>query len=1202
MIYEIQGNLQMPYLRAIQAIPGDTASQKLSWIGKITSHRASGDTEQFPQELLAILQVETAVNEKNPEGITSALKSEDLTIVNRAFKATWFFDGSLKNIIDAEYFCKNVFPNIPMKTRVRIVSTLAERLTDEELAQQLFTKVASIYGICNAYPLIVACDEAFAYKTIEEQKLVLPVGIVKKIFRKNPNLIVRYLKLLKNTNANERASFPVSINKYKFILPQLVKKRLEAFVELFEMHESKPPKIKLSNTCAEIFLKKGQQYLIKNPHLYIDILPLKKINLELMQNIFVDLLPPKSSCFDTDSLLKYLEQYPQNERYKLLHKSYLEKYETELLDENQNVTPKLLQILPADERVRQARIKLEKEKLGEIPSNDYFDDTTYMKAWICYLPVNEAIPIIKEKISKTSNEDTRVNLICQMLYTCKVNEDNDALTDTLIYFQERHKNESSWVFQQVLSKLLLLYDVHQLNKSHYVLLCEIIKLFYIKHKHVMEDLVEATIHFSLIHNMPIDEQIGLLVNLSENQWYVNYNLLKGNPQYERKCLTTFIEMIEKNYSVLWRRNEESDDQKRRILCRLVVAMYNFNDRCKKSRTKIEHMTIENYPWLKNTLRSILKSKDTQSHFDENVRKILQINEPLFFSSFNSSEKRIADVTTGEALALLKRQPQDILDNWEKYLTDCKINYSVKQVQRFIRATRWYKDIPINFAERCMDYLHEKYEDMYSYLNILAILLHGDTMTELIKPLIPTETTIDVNHSESNENYKLVRHLPLIVKLSNPPISLEVISKLYKGDYLSIALMMLTNVSKRSCFQKVLSFSKELYSMRVGTRKHACRVLYQVAPLNILSEFLKDKWSSEDHHSVRQVIFETVQRLIFTTPNEDNWSLYESIIRSMLVKDEELLSKIKLSPSIPNQYVSKYFQIWLDAINALVDGKLDGAKVKKHLIELLEEMSTAPVCNVLSEDFSEDMIKKYLFIIDIDISKAARSFSMLYLFPEDENKLLERKEKFIDIFHNVLKKWNQPHPLKSRFLPYNNAVRLFMEDFVINYVKKFCYPKASTYTQFVDQMLYLFSYTLVPTHDSRSYLLLTYTKKLQESMLTNECFGFKLGQHMPELIKIFSTSLLVQYMAKILDYFLNTAFQHHDDLEEFKLSVIEGLIKADNMDSCLMAVTLLSPVTQKNLLTRYDELIVKFRKMRNVAVIIVLNDYQNMLDFKSDIFD
>ncbi|KAL6434754.1 hypothetical protein ACFW04_005158 [Cataglyphis niger] len=1186
-------------LRAIQAVPGNTASQKLCWIRKLTSYRASGDPEQLPRELLPILRIEIAVNEKKYEDITSALKSEDWTIVNRAFKATWFFDGSHKNIVNAEYFCEHVFPYVSMNTRGRIVTTLANRLTDPELAQQLFTKVASTYGIYNAYPLIVACDEDFVYKTVEQQKLVLPLGTVKKIFRKNPDLIVRYLKLLKPVNATERPPFPVDIHKYKFLLLKLVKKRPDAFAELFEMHEADPPKIILSNTCAEIFLKKGQRYFIKKPCLYINILPLKKINIELIESIFISLLPAKNSCFNTDEILKYLEYYPRNKRYKLLRESYMAKYGTELLDDDKNITPALLQILPTKERIEQARIKLEKEKLEKVQYNNTINK--YERAWICYLPLNEGIPIIKEKISKASVNVDRLDLIFQMFYACKINENDDALIDSLKYFLNRHKNEDYLIFEETMIHLLRLFDIPQLNEKQNSHLFEIIKLFYVKYERTVEEMIEAIIHFRLIHNMPIDELIRMLLNIYSKP---NFNLLKKYPQYERKCLATFAEILQDLHN--WQ--ETRDDNEKAILHFFIEAMYDFNVRCKKSGTKIERMRIKNYDWLLNNIRTIISF---ENGLISGVRKILEKEEPELYRSLYPT--KFADVTTGKALALLKQNPQDILDNWEIYLNKCKKQYSCKKVQHFVRATRWYKDIPMRFVNYCMNYLleHKKYKNkkvhnhrMTSTLTILAILLHGDALTKLIEPLIPTETTIDASHPDARENYELVRKLPLIMRLSNPPVPLELVAKLCEGDYLSIALATLTNVSRRTCLPKVLSFASKLYKMRVGARKHAVRLMYQIASTDELTEFLREMWTLENHHSIRQVIFEAVQRLLSMAPNPANWSLYCSITYTMRLKDEALLSQMKLLPSFPNEYVSKYFEIWLEVINDLELLGLDVQKTNQYTISFLKEI-TAPVCNLLSENFAQDIIKKYLFIVDVDLSNAARSFSMLYLFPKDEAKFTIRSKEFIDILHSVLKThWDTTHPKKSCFFPYNNALHLFVEDFVVSYVNRFRSNK-STDMQFIDDMLEIFSSVLLPTQDVRSYLLLTYAKKLQECTSTNKCFGLQFGQHLPELVKIFSPSL-VYFMGKILNHFLDRVFEDDASLEEFKLTVIEGLIKADNTDSCFMAVTILSPMSLKNsschLVTRYKQLIVKFREMKNPAIISVLYDHLNMLNFESVIFD
>jgi len=779
---EISCDSQMSYLQAIQKIPGDTAGEKLSWIGRLALHETSEDLEQLPPELLPLLRVEIAVKKKKHEDITSALKCEDLTIINRALKASWFFDGSHKEIVDVAYFCERLFPYVSVNTRTRIVITLAYRLfgKDPIFAQQMFTAVSSIYDVQTAYPLFMACDETFAYETIVEKRLVLPVEIVKKIFRKNPNLVVRFLKLLKpvQNDATERipfaieyTPFAIGIDRYKSLLPKLIKKRVEDFVELYETHL---PNIVLSNTCAELFLKKAKQHLIKKPLTYICILPLKTINEHLMESIFPGMLPEEISSFSTDSMLNYLKHYPRDKKYELLQKSYKNKYNENFLDDTIKVNPDLLRVLSTEERIKQARIKIKKEGTSSNPGN-------YETAWICYLSVNEAIPVIKEKINKTANERDRLGYIKQMIYVCKINEDDDALYDTLVYFLNRHKNENGYIFEEMFQTLLIIYDVPHLNEKQASVVMEIVQLFHIKNKFTPEDILLAMVHFRLIHDMPIEDLINIFL---ENNTYINFNILTEYPQYERQCLVTFANLIEKKYFRNLRDREKYN-------FKFVQAMYDFNTRWEKSNIKIEKMTIRDYPWLMDL---ILEMRE-EGEYPSSIETLLQLHEPVLHRIWFPDS--IMKVTSGAALALLKRDLPSILNNWKKYLKESMKNHYCKRVQYFIRTVRWYDDLPIKFAECCMDYVYNNYRNKISpSMTILANLLHGDAMTKLIDPFLPTETRIDTSQWNAKGNYNIVQNLSLSMRLSNPPVSLDLVIKLCKGDYLSIALMTLMNICRR----------------------------------------------------------------------------------------------------------------------------------------------------------------------------------------------------------------------------------------------------------------------------------------------------------------------------------------------------------------------------------------------------------------------
>lgn len=1181
MNYEIPCDLQMPYLRAIQKIPGNTASEKWRWIGRLTFHQVSGDLEQLPSELLPILRVETAVKKKKHEDITWALKCEDLTIINRALKASWFFDGSHKKIVNIAYFCERLFPYVSVNTRTRIVITLAHRLSgkDPVYAQEMFTAVASIYSVQAAYPLIMACDEDFAYKIIVEKKLVLPVEIVKKIFRKNPDLIVRFLKLLKpcELNATEHTPFAIGIERYKCLLPKLIKKRLEAFVELCEIHETNPPNIVLSNTCAEIFLKKARQHLIKKPLLYISILPLNKINEDLMEKIFPGLLPTEISFFDTDSMLNYLKHYPRNKQYDLLCKSYKSKYDADLLKATKNITPALLQLLPAEERIKQAKIKIEMQSLK---TNHYEYTMEYETAWICYLPVNEAIPVIKEKINNTPDEINRLGLLLQMIYVCKVNEDDNALSDTLTYFLKRHKNESDWLFQQVFQQLLLIYDLPHLSEKQISLVLDIVRLLYVKNISIPEEILSAMIHFKFIHNMPIEELIDIF--LENNYYYVNFNILTKYPQYERQCLVAFANKIQtKSFKDL--------DQRENNVCRLVTAIYDFNDRCKKLRIMIEKMTIRDYPGLLDIIHEIICSGRKSD-----VKNVLQKNEPELYHSWFPSN--IVDVMSGAALTLLKRDLQNILENWEEYLADCLKNYHLKHVQHFVRVTRWCKDLPIKFAERCMNYVHDKNIDKTSpSVVILAILFYGDELTKLIEPLIPTETALDINHPNAKDNYNIIQNLPLSMRLSNPPVPLELVVTLCVGDYLLIALKTLTNVSRRTSLPKVISVVQKLMNMRVSTRKHGIRLMYLIASERELMDFLQKTWATESHYSIRQVLFKIFQKLFLAKPNPETWSLYCQTMSTLTLEDKALLLEMKLFPEIPNEYVMKYLDLWLETIDDLEKMGLDNQEANKYIANYLTVL-TESVFNLLSDKFAKNILQRFLFHMNSDISSAARRFTISYILSKDHDKYAARVKVFADVFQNKVKTyWNMSHPKKLHYYPVNKAVHLFLDDFVVSYMDKFCFNKSIINPEVIDNMQMIFSSILSPKQDAKSYLLLVYAKKLQECTSTKDSFGLRLGQQLHELIDIFS-SLLISSMAEILKYFLSRVYKR-SDLEEVNLSVIEGLVEAGNTDSCFMAVMMLPSTIQTKHVARYNRIIEKFREMQKEPITIILYNYLNETDLE-----
>lgn len=96
-----------------------------------------------------------------------------------------------------------------------------------------------------------------------------------------------------------------------------------------------------------------------------------------------------------------------------------------------------------------------------------------------------------------------------MIYVCKINGNDDVLSDTLTYFLNRHKNENCWIFEDIFNQLLQMYDVPHLSEKQASLVLDIVRLYYVKQKFVPEKILVAMIHFNLIHNMSIEELLDI---------------------------------------------------------------------------------------------------------------------------------------------------------------------------------------------------------------------------------------------------------------------------------------------------------------------------------------------------------------------------------------------------------------------------------------------------------------------------------------------------------------------------------------------------------------------------------------------------------------------------------------------------------------------------------------------------------------------
>ncbi|KAL2730929.1 UDP-glucuronosyltransferase 1-6, partial [Vespula squamosa] len=1193
-------NSGMPYLEAIQAIPGDTPTEKYQWMSKLIKDRIKIEGKELDlnnwkdigQPLVPLVKIIAGNILKRYDIITEALKSEDLFIVSKALKARWYFDGRNKNIVNVDFFFKNILPYVSLKARKRIIKSLSCHLGRKHptLAEKFFLALSKAYGVDQSIVLLRACNESFIYDIVVRHRIVVSNNVLKKWYLTKPNLVIRYLKLDQpNDDPLVRKTHKVSVHQYTNFLPTLIKKNLDDFIEIFERYETNPPAVNLKFKCANMFLKNARETFLEKPKLFINIIPLKLIDANRMDIIFPKLLPKDINKFNTNQMLTYLQHYPVQKQASLFLKSYEDVYKKSLFENISNVTSNLLSILPVNQRVNEAR------RLISQNSSDYTYDTNYKSVWRCYLPTKEIMSTIISEANKGKFSADRVASIIQIIYSCKVNQDDDALFETLEHINVRHKNEDGWFWASLFEGFRKIYDLSDLSKRHWDVIDEIIERNYIKEQLSTyypsrnRLLVESAIRFRLKNHLSLTRILNIFVEIELQNWN-NRWLFQDNAEYQKICLNNILEIIKNKFDAKDPQWEKTSKLSVVHDLLFTIKVYNRRHAKKGTNPQLRRLYLKHYPWLMEQTRLIVtKEPPIESYLVDAIKKHLKKEEKDLYKMWVVEEENVADVDSGKALAQLKKNPEFVLKEFGNYLNNCEASRHVKTMKRFVTTSRWYKDIPIKFAEEALRRLKD--ENKSYYIQFLGMLLYGETYAKIVDPYIPKEKTMDIQPNETNNKYKLLMDALKGILMSDPPVPIEIISRICEGDYLSLALRVITNVCDRTSLTKIKSFAKDLASKRVSVRKHGIRLICRIETLQESSNFLLSQWKEEKHHSIREVIIMKAYNMFKKEPGDITWSTFKNCLRDF--KSEDWKSKPFLFPvkNIPTEYVCDFIREIINMSEEAIKTKeLDDDSTARWYIENIVSKIDEAIANILPDKFCEEIIEKYLFNPDYVIKDTFRKFTVNNYLLLRKDKVESRFVKLTDIFLNFVKTgWDVAHPNKSHFYPVNYTIRAMIHDVMSHLLSDNKYD-----LRIIDGALKLFNNCMTPDMDLTSYLLLVLTKEYVES---NEptVFAKKLCGKIPELVCEFSPL----YPSSIID-----SLQHFfaiiriENLEEVKLTVIEELMKCPSIYAHLVAASSLPVIKISANVARYDALVNVLRKSDNPTVRSILYTKINAAGFYS----
>ncbi|XP_011502143.1 PREDICTED: uncharacterized protein LOC105365626 [Ceratosolen solmsi marchali] len=1204
-----------PNIAAIQSLNGKTSAEKfkdLNLAVKTIAENTKGkgellstnDYKEISPAMTSLIQILVGLKLKINALIIQGLTSDDLNITRKALKATWFFNG-MNDHVNPKYFVTNIMPFVSVNTRLCIIKKLSYALNGfEKKAEAFFNAFVELYGFEVCLSILKACSQSFIYDKILDHKIKFSVKEIRALFKKYPNLVIQYLQFGNTNNLeneNNSYGFRVQIHEYDSFISQLLKNYPQIFIKLYSRTPEKV--LKLENKLSTLFVKNLKQDLVQNPNVFLKLMPLKIVRKHLDETSFAimisNLFPTNESDFNLKNILKYCKFDEEDNVVSLLKNTYKVLYNKSLF-ENKLCLESLefLKMLPNEDKSNLIRNFLEK----------YNDNAEFMSLYKYYLPPDEVLSILKNKIKSTANAEERAELIGHMIISCSLYHSKKDLLEVLKFYNKNHKNEKNLVLVRFFQYLKQEFDLKSLNSEQWSILNDIIFYAYVKKElfnsyvslveHVLEACLYNIIMYEKDNKLLLDKIFNVIVEHKMEQ-FCTFNILRGT-EFERECIEKCFSSIPLKYPEnhsIW----EIQHDRLSLALNFVKTIDNYNKRnyqVKKrgssKKTSLcnddiheNKLKIKNYSWIVKLSKEYFYMSDNQASVKRNTLiKIVKANAPDLYEEIMDKIVNIRSIESGEAIALLKKDYRKILDNWSEYLTEArkKLYLGNKAAKRFIVATKWYQDIPVKFIDKCMAELYEE-----GSFSVLALLLEGHVFEKIIIPYIPINNKIDLNANDAKINYEITKSIIKAMKYINPVVSFSTLALFCKDDYALLTEDTIFKVAQYVPAYKVLEFAQEFINCSTPMKKQSFRLIERVATKTELRNFLKDRLKLETNHSVRLLIAKMIFNLFTKLPNVHNWKLMEMCIDELSI-DQQAIEMFSDFARIDPNYLPMYIDAYMNKIESEFndnESNLDFSSRVKYILLLIDNLDLR-IMNLLSEELCEKIVRKYFFDPDsMEISRAVQNFSIrLYLLQSGEN-LEYRLNVIIQILKNIMKNFNTPHPKKPRFYAANYTIQQFFNDMLL----EISCNDNNKKLEIVERMLKVLNSNLSSWQEPTTYLSLNLYK---EYLLANSPsdFGVRCAKRIYDIMGDFSRSeSIINEITKCLEDFIDNKIYKEIKGPQLRICIIEGMLKEDNYYANLVGIKLLDCNEVNMYDERYDRILKTLKQKENI--VIQCNLYQHM---------
>ncbi|KAK5644436.1 hypothetical protein RI129_005736 [Pyrocoelia pectoralis] len=944
-------------------------------------------------QLEETFKADVAIFFKNTDEMFKLLKNENLAVIEKLLKEDWFIKNICENITGEE-LVSDIFPNISYNTKLKLLNRLTLNIDDPIKGDEFFYWIKECYGLYLACKLLPSCSPGLILQTLKMGRVELTPKQLLLTIEKNPSI---------TSNLIEKLFDDPSINlgeKYEYVFRHLIRTDPEILIKFDERCNQR---FRLGKRATRHFLINHEQYFLKHSRKLYKLLDVNEIGRCLREDfrtVFFDIFPKSVSDLrdNFDEYLSLLNVLPTNEeKLDILFSTFKLHYGGEVLAHSEFIVPKIFEWMSPDFKQNWLRTH---EKPTEVSEEQ----------WISFMNSEQSVTLLKKKLSSTSIIKEREKLIVALVQTCKVNNDLVALADVCEYVMSRHRNDHVKVKTAFLNTLHDSFKLKKLKEEHWKHLKQFIQVCCAGNlsNFITEKFIIALTYFNLKNGLPITEPLKLYVKIC----YGRYNILCFNPEYEKRCLNEFYEIIPLCF--------QNDDLKYSYM-EFLRSICHWN-----KRHPNERISIFSYTSAINKLTTMLEEKDYYSTAHEVAIECL-IGEYEKASEMNLLNLLFSKSKVLHGAArIIKHYPLSMVEHLESLLQKIFKSYmsldTLRHLFRNIADSNIQQQIATICKKEMDNNLECNHEKRYAIYILSFVSTHEEEFLKSVRDLYPVDSVANLD----NPKYNLQQAVPTSFRYFNNPFSaLEPILHFCQGDYMQFAQKSLYHIVHNTAEHRLEDFLNKLGKRAVSIRKHSIFLSFKLLNKTTTNNLLSKVMESEKNASIRKTLFQSVLNYFLRNPDPYMWQLVQDSMKTVDVDDTEtfkiLIVRLK---KVPKEFFSVYVLFTWQSLDRLTDKETIEENKRKVLAAITKTNIT-----MLPVDFCTNLIRQHLFTSnDTSFQEKMYSFTSTYIMhsthsnlPEIFSEIRNRSPLFPKIAYNLIKQLCTDF-IDDKFANENNFVK------------------------------------------------------------------------------------------------------------------------------------------------------------------------------------